>query len=67
MTGEELYGAYCAALWVDWPSPKTNHYNVIFAPQPPQPPVAWPFLHAVKQAGWNNLATVLTEAEGGAS
>lgn len=58
MNGEQLYGAYCAALWVDYPQPSSNYTN-FFAAQPPQPPVAWPFLHAVKQAGWNNLADVL--------
>lgn len=57
MTGEQLYAAYCAALWVDWPQQR-KPYTQIFN-SPPSPPVAWPFVHEPEQKGWNNLAEAL--------
>lgn len=57
MNGEQLYAAYCAALWVDWPQQRGT-YAITFDSVPASP-VAWPFLAPALQSGWNNLADAL--------
>jgi hemolysin-activating ACP:hemolysin acyltransferase len=59
MTGEELYAAWCAALFVNWPSSRKQQF-LIFGEGTPPAPVAWPFVNEYTQKGWEELAEALT-------
>lgn len=58
MTGEELYGAWCAALFVNWPTPRK--FSLMESVSAPPTPAAWPFLNTYLQQGWEELAKALT-------